>query len=93
MTGAWRNAGRARFRISHELLREHPEKVADLLSGLVVTRAESCFASCEISYLALHPSFPETQEGRECPELKVVRHPSGLGGPNGFTLHLQGADL
>lgn len=69
-----------KFRVSWPILREllegqRPDDVASwnaLMQGLVITRAENCFAADEVLYVGMHPMFAEVPEGAVIPTYEGV---------------------
>ncbi len=59
-----------RFYITLEMIREHPEKVAVMLKGVVVVMAQAMIAYDMIEYHGFHPDFRVAPMGRDIPEYK-----------------------
>jgi hypothetical protein len=69
-----------KFYISCELVREHPDKVALILNGVTVIRAEAMFAYDAIEYHGMHPHFEPSPMNREIPEYKAFIHEAEVDG-------------
>jgi len=72
-----------RFSIIIDMIRDHPEAVADVLAGTVVIRAEARIDSMTIEYLAWSMEFDPVPEGTMPPwyVAVVTRSRDKLGKP------------
>jgi len=64
----------AHFSISADLVRNRPELVRELMTGMLVLEARYNWAVNCIQYLADSPEFPQTEEFIEAPELFIRSH-------------------
>ena len=76
-----RNIGR--FRVSTELIREEPEKIAFVFAQLkiVTMRAEALWATNEIDYVAISERFAEIPASVEPPYYDIIIESDSVGWP------------
>ena len=65
------------FCLPMNLLREHPEVVADLTECMAIVRAEVLFQGDRIQYFALSPLFDEISSHMMAPEYEITCDLSG----------------
>lgn len=61
------------FTISARLVEMHPDLVASLLSGLLITKAEFDYSRNAFIYQAFSLEFGEAEEGMQAPKVGILR--------------------
>lgn len=56
---------RGQFSIPHRMVERYPSNVADLLSGMIITRCESDWCGQKFDYVAMWPYFDVVPDGHE----------------------------
>lgn len=81
----------AKFFIGQEAIRENPDLVVEILSKVLVMRAEFSMCRDGMMYEACSPVFDPVPENQVPTQLRVVRRPLG-GMPNMFELQFRAID-
>ncbi len=57
----------AEFELSADIIELHPMVAVQIMTGMIVLRAEMLFSSNVVTYVVDHPMFPVKEDGMEVP--------------------------